>query len=299
MTIQQLRYLVTIAECNSINKAAQKLFMTQSNLSKAIQQLENELGYTLIIRSNKGISFTNAGSSFLSDAYVLLEQFDLMHVKHTNRTYTYELSISSQNYSFVVSALKRAVNNCTFDNYSFRVLDGNMFSVINDVASGRSHIGFIYYNNKNKHFVLNELIKHSLVFHEFKDFRPHVYLHRNHPLASKSELCLEELRDYPFIYIDPGDPNKSIEEEIFPLPFPEKNIVVSDRGTQVTLILSTNGYTTGSGAFDKEMFPEMTTVPLTLHDDYVLTVGWVELINQKTRKDILDFIELCKKEVEI
>lgn len=297
MTIQQLRYLTTVAECNSINKAAQKLFMTQSNLSKAIQQLENELGYTLIVRSTKGISFTSDGSAFLSDAYALLEQFDLLQVKHSNQNNAYELSISSQNYAFVVVALKQAVNNCKFDKYSFRIFEGNMCDVINDVASGRSHIGFIYYNNKNKHFVLNELLKHNLVFHEMKAFYPHVYLYKNHPLSSKKELRMEELEDYPFIYMNPGDPKNSVEEEIFPITLPEKNIIVSDRGTQLALILSTNGYTTGSGSYDKEAFPEIVTIPLASNDDYILNVGWIELINQKTRKDILDFIDICKKEV--
>lgn len=45
MTLQQLQYLVALAESNSINQAAQNLFVSQSGISKAIKQLESELGF--------------------------------------------------------------------------------------------------------------------------------------------------------------------------------------------------------------------------------------------------------------
>ena len=58
MTLQQLQYLVAIAETNSINQAAQSLFVSQSSISKAIKQLEEELGFTLMERNYRGIAFT-------------------------------------------------------------------------------------------------------------------------------------------------------------------------------------------------------------------------------------------------
>ena len=48
MTLQQLQYLVALAESNSINQAAQNLFVSQSGISKAIKQLESELGFPLL-----------------------------------------------------------------------------------------------------------------------------------------------------------------------------------------------------------------------------------------------------------
>ena len=44
MTIQQIRYVVTVAECNSMNKAAEKLFISQPSLSSAVKELEDEYG---------------------------------------------------------------------------------------------------------------------------------------------------------------------------------------------------------------------------------------------------------------
>ena len=56
MTLQQLRYLIAIAEYGSINAAAQNLYASQSNLSTAIKELEQELGITVFTRSNRRAS---------------------------------------------------------------------------------------------------------------------------------------------------------------------------------------------------------------------------------------------------
>ena len=58
-TLQQLRYLIAVAEYGSINAAARELFATQSNLSTAIKDLEQELGVTIFTRSNRGVALTN------------------------------------------------------------------------------------------------------------------------------------------------------------------------------------------------------------------------------------------------
>mgnify|MGYP000715408692 CR=1 FL=1 len=54
MTFQQLEYIVEISKCGSINKAAQKLFLSQSGISTAVRELENELGIRVLARSNRG-----------------------------------------------------------------------------------------------------------------------------------------------------------------------------------------------------------------------------------------------------
>ena len=74
MTFQQLEYIVEISKCGSINKAAQKLFLSQSGSSTAVRELESELGIALLARSNRGVEFTQEGKEFLSYAVSLLEQ---------------------------------------------------------------------------------------------------------------------------------------------------------------------------------------------------------------------------------
>lgn len=68
MTIQQIRYAVTVAECNSMSKAAEKLFMSQPSLSSAVRELEDELNIEIFIRSSRGVTVTSAGNEFLAYA---------------------------------------------------------------------------------------------------------------------------------------------------------------------------------------------------------------------------------------
>ena len=53
MTLQQLKYLVTVAECKNITEAAEKLFISQPSLSAAIHNLENEMGVTPLFVQTK------------------------------------------------------------------------------------------------------------------------------------------------------------------------------------------------------------------------------------------------------
>ena len=68
MTLQQIQYAVSVAETGSINRAAKELFLSQSRLSGAMQELERELGITLFLRTNRGVRVTPEGEEFLGYA---------------------------------------------------------------------------------------------------------------------------------------------------------------------------------------------------------------------------------------
>ena len=78
MTLQQMKYVVEIADRGSMNEAARALFISQPSLSGAIRELENEIGITLFTRSNRGIQITAGGMEFLGYARQTLEQYRLM-----------------------------------------------------------------------------------------------------------------------------------------------------------------------------------------------------------------------------
>ena len=74
MNITHLRYAVEVEKAKSINKAAENLYMGQPNLSRAIRELEEELGITIFNRSSRGMTITPEGEEFLSYAHRILEQ---------------------------------------------------------------------------------------------------------------------------------------------------------------------------------------------------------------------------------
>ena len=78
MTLQQLKYVVMVAECRNITEAADRLFIAQPSLTTAIQSVEKEMGITAFVRTNKGVELTRDGEALLSYARQILEQMDVM-----------------------------------------------------------------------------------------------------------------------------------------------------------------------------------------------------------------------------
>ena len=65
MTLQQLKYVLAIADKGSINEAAKSLFISQPSLSNSIKELEQELQITIFVRTNRGMTLTNDGYEFI------------------------------------------------------------------------------------------------------------------------------------------------------------------------------------------------------------------------------------------
>ena len=76
MQLQQLIYFVAVAEQGSFNKAAEKLFTTQPNLSKAIQNLENEINVSIFERTTKGVNLTEEGKKLYQYARTIINQME-------------------------------------------------------------------------------------------------------------------------------------------------------------------------------------------------------------------------------
>ena len=106
MTLQQLRYLIAIANHGSISAAAHTLYVSQSSLSVAVRDIERETGVTIFERSNRGITLTSDGIELLGYARQVVEQADLMEQRYSGRggEAAQKLSITSQHYAFVVEA---------------------------------------------------------------------------------------------------------------------------------------------------------------------------------------------------
>ncbi len=68
MTLQQLKYVVTVAEKGTISEAANTLFISQPSLTQAIRELEAEMRITIFNRTNKGVVISNEGNEFLGYA---------------------------------------------------------------------------------------------------------------------------------------------------------------------------------------------------------------------------------------
>lgn len=76
MNLLHMKYAVEIAEAGSINKAAERLYVGQPNLSRAVKELESSLGVSIFDRSSKGMFLTPDGEVFIRSAKNILKQVD-------------------------------------------------------------------------------------------------------------------------------------------------------------------------------------------------------------------------------
>ena len=82
MTIQQIRYVMKIAETGSLNRAARMLGVKQPSISTALSELEQELGIVIFDRDSKGMTLTDAGKEFLEGASLLAKSFGQLEVHY-------------------------------------------------------------------------------------------------------------------------------------------------------------------------------------------------------------------------
>lgn len=270
MTLQQLKYIITIAETGTLSDAAKKLFITQPSLTKSVKELEKEMGITIFDRTNKGIAVSKEGEVFLGYARQVLEQASLLEEKYKVKSGgKQEFCVSTQHYSFAVNAFIDLIKEYGSDNYDFSLRETQTYEIIDDVSRMKSEIGILYYNDFNK-TVLQKIMKsNDLIFTELFVAKPHIFISAANPLAKKKSVTIDELRPYPYLSFEQGEHNSFyFSEEIFSTVVRSKNIRVRDRATLFNLLIGLNGYTVCSGVIDEELNGKnIIAVPLQAEGD--------------------------------
>lgn len=277
MTLQQLRYVLMVADKQSMNQAAQALFISQPSLSAAVRELEEEIGVTIFARSNKGITVTVAGNEFLGHARQLMAQYALIDARYLSGTPVRKrFSVSMQHYSFAVQAFIRLVERFGMDEYEFAVHETKTYEVIENVARFHSEIGVLYRNAFNEQVLTKLLRDKGLVFTPLFDCAPFVYIWKGHPLAVQPRIHLDDLAEYPCLSFAQGENNAFyLAEEILSTYHYKRLIKADDRATMLNLMRGLNAYTLCSGIICAELNgDDYTAVPLD--SDETMTIGFIK-----------------------
>lgn len=271
MTLNQLKYIITVADKGTISAAAKELFISQPSLTNAIKELEEEIQINIFNRTNKGIIVSNEGNEFLAYARQVLEQFNLLEEKYLNiKKQSPRFSVSTQHYSFAVNAFVDVIREFGGDNYDFTLRETQTFEIIEDVTRLKSEIGVLYTSAKNEEVLMKIIKQNGLVFEKLFIAKPHVFISSKHPLAQKSTITLEDLEEYPYLSFEQGDYNSFyFSEEILSTLDRNKNIKVSDRATLFNLAIGLNGYTVSSGVISKELNGENIIARPLMVDEYM------------------------------
>ena len=254
MTLQQLKYALTIADCGSMNEAAKQLFLSQPSLSETIKELENEIGLDIFLRSNRGIVITPEGEEFLSYAKQVIDQYELLQSKYIEKNIKKKFSVSTQHYTFAVKAFVETVKQIGMEHYEFAVHETTTASVIENVKNFKSEIGVLYQNDFNEK-VLNKMFKENgLEFVELFSCDTFVYIWKGHPLAKQKVISMEELDEYPCLSFDQGKNNSLYLAEEMKSTYEYKRLIkANDRATLLNLMVGLDAYTLCSGIICEDL----------------------------------------------
>ncbi|MCI2056016.1 MAG: LysR family transcriptional regulator [Oscillibacter sp.] len=303
MTFQQLVYVVEISKCGSINKAAHKLFLSQSGISTAVKELEEELGIRFFERSNRGVEFTPEGKEFLSYAVSLLQQkqrIETLYGESRGTSAPIRFCVSTQRYPFTEAAFLRFLAQNQENRYRYTIKETGMDMVIDDVYDHRADVGVIFLTELTEKIIRRLMDAREIEFHELASVSPCVYLRRGHPLSLRKSLTEGELTGYPYVSFE-HDQGVAVDfsEEYQMLSFqkPAQCINVNNRATAMNVLAATNAFTTGSGLLARELAdPRVLSIPLDSASP--IRLGWIQSKYAKLSPLGEQFVSLLRSSVE-
>jgi len=263
MNIQQLRYVVAIANSGTFREAAEKMYVSQPSLSISVRDLEKELGFKIFRRTSSGTFLTRRGMEFYEKAQELVKGFDVFQNQYANpEEEKDEFSIASQHYDFLPPTIT-AFSQQYPEYKNFRIFESTTVQILDEVAQGHSEIGIIYLNNQNQKGIMQRVEKLGLEVIELIPFQTHIYLREGHPLAKKKELVMEYLVDLPTVrFTQEKDEYLYYSENFVDTSASSQMFNVTDRATLNGILERTNAYATGSGFLDSDSVNGITVIPL-------------------------------------
>ena len=240
MNVLHMKYAVEVARIGSLNKAAEKLYIAQPNLSRAIKELESSLGITIFDRSAKGMVLTPAGEEFINYAKNILKQIDEVELIYKQGSpKKQKFSISVPRACYISDAFAQFSKNIEGGMAEIFYKETNSQRTINNVLNNDYKLGIIRYAENYDKYFKDLLEEKGLSYEMVAEFSYVLIMSRDNPLAEKEDITFEDLP--PFIEIAHADPyvpslplSKVVKEE---LPDNiDRRIFIFERASQFDLL---------------------------------------------------------------
>ncbi len=280
MNLMHIKYAVEVANEGSINKAAEKLYVGQPNLSRAIKELEASLGVKIFERSAKGMGLTSDGETFIRYAKTILRQVDEVEsIFNGSGSVKKRFSISVPRASYISDAFARFSHSLTNEAEAEIIYkETNSLRAIKNILHEDYKLGIIRYAENYDKYFKTMLDEKDMQYEMITEFSYVLAMSRDNPVASAEKITFDALKDYIEIaHADPYVPSlplSQVRKEELPDNI-GRRIFVFERASQFEL-LSEN----------PETFMWVSPIPQKLLDRYDLVQIPCEE-NKKIYKDIL------------
>lgn len=213
--------------------------MGQPNLSKAIKEVENEVGAPIFKRISKGVEPTEKGREFLKCAKAIIQQMDKMeNLFKPEISDILNFNISVPRASYAAYAFSRFVSELDQSRrFAVNYREANSLDTINSVLEGEFAMGIIRYEEAYEDFFLSLLADKELKSEEIWDFSYLVLMSEHSELAAKENVTSADLENY--IEVVHGDVSVPYLSETYlkkTAAGEHNRVFVYDRGSQFNIL---------------------------------------------------------------
>lgn len=203
MRIEQLQYLVKVAECGSITQAAKQLYLSQPSLTKAIQQLELEFRIQIFTRTSAGIELTSPGKNFLHRAKDVLASVDTLHDLYNGYNPNESLlSLASVQWDALYPLLLQVQQKLTDQTIHLNIMETDRGEVAQAVLSGDVDLGIAVGTNGDSSIFDQRIKSKDLEIHTIAQAPPMICVGPKSPLYHHKTVSFREAQPFPNVVLD-------------------------------------------------------------------------------------------------
>ena len=244
MNTQFFKYALEVERTRSITQAAENLLIAQPNLSKALREAEDALGYSIFERTSRGVVPTEKGTRFLAYAREIVKQLRHMEeIAGSGVDGAQRLSVSMPRGSYISKALVRFAGELDRSlGMELNIIETGSMQTINDIVEGKFHLGIIRYQTAYEQYFLDYMADKSLASELIWGFSYLALMSEQHPLARRDTISPSELAQYieivhgdnviPYLAPDKFLPRENGDERA------QKRIFLYERANQFELLYS-------------------------------------------------------------
>lgn len=240
MNLSHMKHALEVAKAGSLSKAAEVLLIAAPNISRSIKELEADLNITIFDRTQSGMKLTPEGEEFINFAKEILGQIDEVEKFYKiGSPKKQKFSISVPRASYISDAFARFSKSLTEGTAEFFYKETNSRRTIRNILEHDYKLGIIRYAENYDRFFKSMFEEKCLNYEMITEFSYVLIMNKNSPLATKEEICFDDLTNYIEIaHADPYVPSmplsKVIKDE---LPDNiERRIFVFERASQFDLL---------------------------------------------------------------
>lgn len=252
MNLQQLKYLVTIADCHSITKASKAPFVSQPYLSKVVSDFETKINKQLFVRYNNGLELTSDGHKVYLLAQSIIsqmEQLENLEHKKTLENNRGKLLFSVGNLILKDSLLLEYISSVPATMQDIDFQETTIEGCIKNVESDVSEFAILVVDDFQKGLINGLCARKELTCLKLDEGDPYIHVHRNHPLVCQNDIVPGRLSLYPFVCLKMDEYAKlSVEKQrqAYPDFCVPRSITVNHYHTYLNIVKNSDAYIMGN-----------------------------------------------------